>query len=248
MSQHVSLPAHRQPQCRTCSLAQVCLPGSVSHEEIDVLDAMVKHGRTLKKDDVLFRQGEPFTSIYSIRSGVLKSVALSADGEEKIIGIHLPGELIGLSGMDTDAYPVSVQALETSHVCELPFGPLDELLIRLPQVRRHLIRAMSREIRSTQQMTRLLSTKAADVRVVSLLVNLSARFHTLGHSANQLNLSISRNEIGNYLGLASETVSRVLTRLKQNGLIEVDGKEVRIVDLIPGSRACNPDHSGLSLH
>ncbi|TDF86367.1 cyclic nucleotide-binding domain-containing protein [Pseudomonas sp. H9] len=248
MSQPVSFSAHRQTQCRTCSLAQVCLPGSVSHEEIDILDAMVKYGRTLKKDDVLFRQGEPFTSIYAIRSGVLKSVALSADGEEKIIGIHLPGELIGLSGMDTDAYPVSVQALETTHVCELPFAPLDALLVRLPQVRRHLIRAMSREIRSTQHMTRVLSAKAADVRVVSLLVSLSTRFRTLGYSADQLNLSISRNEIGNHLGLASETVSRVLTRLKQSGLIEVDGKEVRIRDLIPTTPVRTLDSSGLGLH
>ncbi|MND97384.1 Transcriptional activator protein Anr [compost metagenome] len=114
-------------------------------------------------------------------------------------------------------------------MCEIPFAPLDELLIRLPQIRRHLMRAMSSEIRNTQQMTRLHSKKAADARVVSLLVNLSARFHSLGYAANQLHLSISRNEIGNYLGLAGETVSRVFTRLQQNGQIEVDGKQVRLL-------------------
>lgn len=230
MSEPVRLHAYRQTSCKTCSLASLCLPGSVSDEEIDTFDDMVRHGRPLKKDDFLFRQGDSFSSIYSIRSGALKSISLSETGEEKIVGVHLPGELIGLSGMDAEAYPVSVQALETTHVCELPFGPLDELLIRLPQIRRHLMRAMSREIRDTQQMTRLLSKKAADARVVTLLVNLAARFRTLGYTANQLHLSISRNEIGSYLGLAGETVSRVFTRLQQNGLIEIKGKDVCILD------------------
>lgn len=247
MSEVIRLHAHRQTPCATCNLASVCLPSAVSHEEIDVFDTMVKQGRPLKKDDFLFRQGDRFHSIYAIRSGALKSISLSTTGEEKITGIHLPGELIGLSGMDAEAYPVSVQALETTYLCEVPFAPLDELLIRLPQMRRHLIRAMSRELRDTQQMTRLLSHKAADLKVTTLLANLSARFHTLGHTSNQINLSISRNEIGNYLGLAGETVSRVLTRLKQDGLIEVEGKEVRFLDPTPARRVSNSDSNGCSL-
>ncbi|MNG98874.1 Transcriptional activator protein Anr [compost metagenome] len=229
MPEPIRLPAYRQTQCKTCSLAPLCLPGSASPEEVDMLDDVVKHVRAMKENDFLFRQGDSFNSIYVIRSGVLKSVCLSETGEEKIIGIHLPGESIGLSGLGSEAYPVSVQALESTEVCEIPFAPLDELLIRLPQIRRHLMRAMSSEIRNTQQMTRLHSKKAADARVVSLLVNLSARFHSLGYAANQLHLSISRNEIGNYLGLAGETVSRVFTRLQQNGQIEVDGKQVRLL-------------------
>ncbi|MDD2048376.1 cyclic nucleotide-binding domain-containing protein [Pseudomonas putida] len=232
MPEPIRLPANRQTQCRTCSLAPLCLPGSASPEEVDRLDDVVKHVRGLKENDFLFRQGDSFSSIYVIRSGALKSVCLSETGEEKIIGIHLPGESIGLSGLGCEAYPVSVQALETAEVCEIPFAPLDELLIRLPQIRRHLMRAMSSEIRNTQQMTRVHSKKAADARVVSLLVNLSARFHSLGYAANQLHLSISRNEIGNYLGLAGETVSRVFTRLQQNGQIEVDGKQVRLLQPI----------------
>lgn len=226
------LHTHSQTHCRSCSLALLCLPGSVSYEEIGMLDDLVKHGRHLDDDEFLFRQGDSFSSIYVIRSGALKSSSLSKEGEEQIIGIHLPGELIGLSGMGAEAYPVSVQALESTDVCELPFGPLDALLVRLPKLRRHLIRAMSREIRNTQQMTRLLSKKAADARVVNLLVDLSARFRALGYSANQLHLSISRNEIGDYLGLASETVSRVFTRLQQTGQIEITGKQVRIIEPI----------------
>jgi len=221
----------------------MCLPGSLGHEEADALGDLVKHGRVLNKSEFLFRQDDRFGSIYSVRSGVLKSVSLSSGGDEKIIGIHLPGELIGLSAMDVERYPVSVQALETAHVCELPFGPLEELLKRSPQLRRHLFRLMSREIRSTQQMTWLLTKKTAEARVVILLINLSARFRALGYAANQLQLNVSRNDIGNFLGMSSETVSRVLTRLRQNGLIRIDGKQVRIlkpiqlIELAEGSLA-----------
>ncbi|KJK05885.1 MULTISPECIES: fumarate/nitrate reduction transcriptional regulator Fnr [Pseudomonas] len=230
MLDSVKLHADSQMHCKTCSLALLCLPGSVSYEEIDLLDDIVKHGRQVKKDEFLFRQGDSFNAIYVIRSGALKSFSVSKDGEEQILGLHLPGELIGLSGMGAATYPISVRALDNSEVCELPFDALDAQLIRLPKIRRHLIRAMSREIRNTQQMTRLLTKKAADPRVASLLVDLAERFSALGYSANQLHLSISRNDIGNYLGLAGETVSRVFTRLQQNGLIEVEGKEVRIID------------------
>ncbi|MNP47752.1 Transcriptional activator protein Anr [compost metagenome] len=134
--------------------------------------------------------------------------------------------------MDTDTYPVSAQALETTSVCEIPFERLDELSEQLPQLRRQLLRVMSREIRDDQQMMLLLSKKTADERIATFLINLSARFRARGFSAQQFRLSMSRNEIGNYLGLAVETVSRVFTRFQQNGLIAADGKEVRILDSI----------------
>ena len=117
-------------------------------------------------------------------------------------------------------------------MCEIPFERLDELSVQLPQLRRQLMRVMSREIRDDQQMMLLLSKKTADERIATFLVNLSARFRARGYSANQFRLSMSRNEIGNYLGLAVETVSRVFTRFQQNGLIEAEGKEVRIIDPI----------------
>ena len=134
--------------------------------------------------------------------------------------------------MDTETYPVSAQALETTPVCEIPFERLDELSVQLPQLRRQLMRVMSREIRDDQQMMLLLSKKTADERIATFLVNLSARFRARGFSANQYRLSMSRNEIGNYLGLAVETVSRVFTRLQENQLITAEGKEVHILDPI----------------
>jgi len=140
--------------------------------------------------------------------------------------------MVGLSGMDTETYPVSAQALETTSVCEIPFERLDELSVLLPQLRRQLMRIMSREIRDDQQMMLLLSKKTADERIATFLINLSARFSARGFSANQFRLPMSRNEIGSYLGLAVETVSRVFTRCQASGLLEAEGKEVRILDSI----------------
>ncbi len=232
MSESTKMRAVPQAHCKDCSLSALCLPLSLNLEDMDALDEIVKRGRPLKKGDYLFRQGDVFSSVFAVRSGALKTFSLSDGGEEQITGFHLPSELVGLSGMDNELYPVSAQALETTSICEIPFDRLDDLSVQLPQLRRQLMRLMSREIRDDQQMMLLLSKKTADERIATLLVNLSARFRARGFSANQFRLAMSRNEIGNYLGLAVETVSRVFTRFQQANLLEAEGKEVRIIDPI----------------
>lgn len=232
MSESIKLHAPHQAHCKDCSLASLCLPLSLNLEDMDTLDEIVKRGRPMKKGEFLFRQGDAFNSVFAVRSGALKTFSLSDDGDEQITGFHLPSELVGLSGMDNEIYPVSAIALETTSVCEIPFERLDELAEQLPQLRRQLMRIMSREIRDDQQMMLLLSKKTADERIATFLVNLSARFRARGFSANQFRLAMSRNEIGNYLGLAVETVSRVFTRFQQNNLLEAEGKEVHILDPI----------------
>lgn len=232
MSDSIKLHTPHQAHCKDCSLASLCLPLSLNLEDMDALDEIVKRGRPLKKGEFLFRQGDAFNSVFAVRSGALKTFSLSDSGDEQITGFHLPSELVGLSGMDSEAYPVSAMALETTSVCEIPFERLDELSVQLPQLRRQLMRIMSREIRDDQQMMLLLSKKTADERIATFLVNLSARFRARGFSANQFRLAMSRNEIGNYLGLAVETVSRVFTRFQQNQLLEAEGKEVHILDPI----------------
>jgi CRP/FNR family transcriptional regulator len=232
MSESIKLHTPHQAHCKDCSLASLCLPLSLNLEDMDALDDIVKRGRPLKKGEFLFRQGDTFNSVFAVRSGALKTFSLSDGGDEQITGFHLPSELVGLSGMDSESYPVSAVALETTSVCEIPFERLDELSVQLPQLRRQLMRVMSREIRDDQQMMLLLSKKTADERIATFLVNLSARFRARGFSANQFRLAMSRNEIGNYLGLAVETVSRVFTRFQQNKLLEAEGKEVHILDPI----------------
>ncbi len=219
-------------RCQDCSLAALCLPISLNFEDIDALNEIVKRGKPIKKGEFLFRQGDAFGSVFAVRSGSLKTFSVSDNGEEQITGFHLPSELVGLSGMDSDSCPVSAQALETTSVCEIPFERLDELALQLPQLRRQLMRVMSREIRDDQQMMLLLSKKTADERIATFLINLSSRFRARGFSANHFRLAMSRNEIGNYLGLAVETVSRVFSRFQQNQLIAAEGKEVTILNHI----------------
>lgn len=232
MAEIISARNPHQAHCKDCSLAALCLPLSLDMQDLDALDNIVKRSRPMKKGDFLFRQGDTFASVYAVRSGSLKTFSVTDCGQEQITGFHLPSEFVGLSGMDTELYPVSAIALETTSICEIPFDRLDELSASLPQLRRQLMRIMSREIRDDQQMMMLLSKKTADERIATFLVNLSARFRARGYSPQQFRLAMSRNEIGNYLGLAVETVSRVFTRFQQSGLLEAEGKEVNLINLI----------------
>ena len=232
MAEIISVRNPHQAHCKDCSLATLCLPLSLNLQDLDTLDSLVKPSRPLKKGEFLFRQGDTFASVYAVRSGSLKTFSVTDCGEEQITGFHLPSEFVGLSGMDTELYPVSAIALETTSICEIPFERLDELSASMPQLRRQLMRIMSREIRDDQQMMMLLSKKTADERIATFLVNLSARFRARGYSPQQFRLAMSRNEIGNYLGLAVETVSRVFTRFQQNELLIAEGKEINLINLI----------------
>ncbi|MFC6673601.1 fumarate/nitrate reduction transcriptional regulator Fnr [Marinobacterium aestuariivivens] len=221
----------QQAHCNTCSLSSLCLPVSLNMTEIDRLDDIIDKSRPLKKGEHLFRQGQPFTSIYALRAGTVKSYSLTNEGEEQITGFYFPGELVGLSGVDSGVYPVSTKVLETTTVCEIPFTRLDDLSGELPELRRQIMRTMSKEIRDDQQMMLLLSKKTAEERVATFLIKLSQRFQARGYSQTRFRLSMSRNEIGNYLGLAVETVSRIFTRFQKSGLIQVEGKEIDVTDL-----------------
>ncbi len=217
--------------CQTCSLSALCLPVSLDTTEIERLDDIVEKSRPLHKGDFLFRQGESFGSLFAIRAGSIKTYTVTPDGEEQINGFYFPGELVGLAGLDEGIYPMSAKMLETTTVCEIPFSRLDELSGQLPELRRQVMRSLSREIRDDQQMIMLLSKKTAEQKIATFLLKLSARYQVRGYSASQFRLSMSRNEIGNYLGLAVETVSRIFTRFSTQSLIRVDGKEVELLDL-----------------
>ncbi|MEH6798591.1 MAG: fumarate/nitrate reduction transcriptional regulator Fnr [Pseudomonadales bacterium] len=230
MTDAIKLRALPEAHCKDCSLASMCLPLALHDTEMDTLDAIVKRGKPLRKNELLFRQGDTFGSVYALRSGTIKTFSVNDAGVEQITGFHLAGELIGLSGMDGARQPLSAKALETTSVCEIPYERLDDLTASIPNLRRQVMRLMSREIRDDQQMMLLLSKKTADERIATLLINLSARLRSRGYSANRFRLSMSRNDIGNYLGLAVETVSRVFTRFQQQGLIAAEGKQIDILD------------------
>ncbi|TDO96757.1 fumarate/nitrate reduction transcriptional regulator Fnr [Marinomonas balearica] len=218
-------------QCQNCSLAALCLPIALVDEDVNRLDQIIERKRPLKKGELLFRQGEKFDSVFAVRTGTLKTFNLTGNGEEQITGFYCPSELLGLSGIDNDIYPVSAKALETTTVCEIPFSHLEALSEQIPSLKRQLFKIMSRKICNDQDMMVLLGKKSADEKVASFLINLSDRFKRRGYSATAFRLSMSRGEIGNYLGLAVETVSRVMTRFQKNELIQVEGKEITLINI-----------------
>ncbi|SEF75212.1 fumarate/nitrate reduction transcriptional regulator Fnr [Marinobacterium lutimaris] len=232
-----------QVHCNTCSLSSLCLPVSLNMTEMERLDNIIEKSRPIKKGEHLFHQGETFTTVYAVRAGTIKSYTLTNEGEEQITGFYFPGELVGMSGVDGVTYPVSAKVLETTTVCEIPFERLDDLAGQMPELRRQMLRTMSKELRDDQQMMMLLSKKNAEQRVATFLIKLSTRFRARGYSPSQFRLSMSRNEIGNYLGLAVETVSRIFTRFQAMSLIRVDGKEIELCnlsELYDLAGECNP--------
>lgn len=231
-----------QSHCQTCSLSSLCLPVSLQQDEVEKLDNIVEKSRPLHKGDLLFRQGEPLKSIYALRAGSVKTFTVTHDGEEQINGFYFPGELVGLAAIDEGEYPMGAKMMETTTVCEIPYERLDELLGQMPELRRSMMRTMGREIRDDQQMMMLLSRKTAEQRIATFLLKLSSRYQARGYSATQFRLSMSRNEIGNYLGLAVETVSRIFTRFASSGMVRVEGKEIELLDLAALNEASGDCH------
>ncbi|HDP88747.1 MAG TPA: fumarate/nitrate reduction transcriptional regulator Fnr [Thioalkalivibrio sp.] len=217
--------------CKHCSLHDLCLPMGVDDSDLDALESLLKPRRPVQRNEHLYRAGDRLTSIYAVRSGSVKTYSLTNDGREQITGFHLPGELIGLDAINDNTHPCSARALETSSVCEMPFDQLEHLAMRIPGLQHQLFRIMSRELKSDEQFMTLLGKKNADERLASFLVGLSNRFKERGYSATEFNLSMSRNDIANYLGLAVETVSRLFSRLQDDGIMTVDRKLIHITDL-----------------
>ncbi|MAR91089.1 MAG: fumarate/nitrate reduction transcriptional regulator Fnr [Pseudomonadota bacterium] len=217
--------------CTDCSLNPICLPVAVDNKQLDELDRIIKRSKPMKKGEHLFRASDPFASIYAVRSGTIKTYSVTEDGEEQVTGFYLPGEVLGIDGINTNVHSNSAKALETAAVCEIPFDKLEVLSAQIPSLQRHFFQLMSREIQADQQLIMLLSKKSAEERIASLLLSISARHTKRGLSASGFRLPMSRNDIGNFLGLAVETVSRVFTRLQKQGVIHVDGKEVEVLDM-----------------
>lgn len=212
--------------CSGCRLARICLPIALEAGAVEELDAIVQRGRTLQRGDFAFRQDETFTALYAVRSGALKSYCVAADGVAQVTGFYFPGEILGLDGISRNRHPSAAEALETSSVCEIPFERLGELSARVPSLQRHFFQLMSQEIAEDRQMIALLGRHSAEQRVAALLLNISQRHAQRGLSATAFRLPMVRADIGSYLGLTLETVSRVLGRFQKSGAIEVDGREV----------------------
>ena len=222
---------HSEVKCQTCSIRRLCLPVMLAESEIEYLENIVQRKKILKKGEFLFHAGDEFDAIHAIRSGSIKSYTISSDGIEQITGFHLPGEIVGLNAISTEQYPSFAKALETSLVCSIPFEKLETLARDMPALQKQLFKVMSGEIREEQELMMLLSKKNADERFAAFVMNLSARFRRRGLSNQEFQLTMSRGDIGNYLGLAVETVSRLVTRMQKRELIAIQDRHIQILDM-----------------
>jgi len=217
--------------CRDCSLHQLCLPIGISREDMERIDNIIRRRRPIARGETLFRHGDPFHSIYAVRSGSIKTFTPSDDGMEQVTGFHLPGEMIGLDAINGSTHPCSAKALDTASLCEIPFDELESLSHGIPSLQKQLLKIMSREILHDHNLLMMLGKKSAEERLASLLLSLSNRLLQRGFSAHEFNLSMSRNDIGNYLGLAVETVSRLFRRFREQGVLTVDRRSIQIHDM-----------------
>jgi CRP/FNR family transcriptional regulator, anaerobic regulatory protein len=218
--------------CQECSLRDLCLPLGLDESELRALEGTVKSRRKLKKGDYLYRTGDRFRSLYALRAGSTKTCETSADGNVQITAFHLPGELLGMDAISSESHPCDVVALESTEICELPFDKLETLAREIPGLQHQLFRIMSREIMQDEALLLMLGRMKAEERLATFLLSFSKRHQKLGQSATELRLPMSRQDLGDYLGLALETVSRLFSRFQEDGLITVQGRQVQLLDMV----------------
>ncbi|MGH8428286.1 MAG: helix-turn-helix domain-containing protein [Gammaproteobacteria bacterium] len=218
---------HLKKACSECSLQDLCLPLGIGEKDMKSLEQVVETVGPLHRGDHLFRQNDEFSAIYAVRGGCIKSYANSETGEEQVLGFHLPGELVGLDAIYPGRHQCSAVALDTAIVCRLPFAQLATLAVAAPSLQRQLLRIMSRDIGTSHALS---GEHSAEERLAAFLLGFADREGSRGLSARNLVLPMPRQDIANYLRLAPETASRILTRFKQRGLIRISGHEIWLED------------------
>jgi CRP/FNR family transcriptional regulator len=216
--------------CRGCNLNSLCVPHSLTEKEVEIVDASVKRSKPIQRNRTVFEAGDKFASLYAVRSGAIKTFSVDQDGDEHVISFYLPGEMFGMDAINSGQHISSAKALETTAICEIPFNRLEELSSQIRNLQAHMYRLLSKEISGDQRLQWLLSKKTAEERIGNFLLDLSHRYQLRHLSPTAFRLPMARTDIGNYLGLAVETVSRIFTRLQKSNILRVEGKEVEILD------------------
>jgi len=216
--------------CSSCNLREMCLPAGLCAEDLERIENVVYARRRLKRGESLFDAGDGFSAVYAIRSGFFKTSLLDHDGREQVTGFFMGGELLGLDGIG-GAHNGTASALEDSEVCVLPYALIEDLSREIPALQRQLHAVLAREIARDHGVMMLLGSMRAEERLATFLLNLSRRFVRRGYSSTEFHLRMTRDEIGSYLGLKLETVSRLFSAFQKDGLIEVQQKHVRIREI-----------------
>ena len=221
----------RSVSCSSCCLRGVCLPCGLMVDKLGDMDKLTRMKRRLARGAALYRSGDRFDSLYAVHSGSFKSIRISRAGQAKVTGLYLPGEMIGLESINSGVHGYDAIALEDSEVCVVPYTALTQLARLVPELQAQLLRILSADIARDQGLMLLLGGMDAEQRLAAFLLSLSKRYQKLGYAATRFSLRMSREEIGSYLGLTLETVSRLFTRLHREGLISAHQRAVQLNDL-----------------
>jgi CRP/FNR family transcriptional regulator len=222
-----------KPACSACDLRDLwCLPIGLKGLEFQQMDSIINRRKRVKRGEYLYRSGDSFRSLYAMRTGFFKTVLNSENGQEHVTGFHMTGELLGLDAICNDSHSCNAIALEDSEICEIPYSALESLCREIPALQHQFHKIMSREISRDHILMVLLSNMHADERLAAFLVNLSQRFEARGYSPVEFHLRMTRGEIGSYLGLKLETVSRTLSKFQDESLITVQNKQLVLNDLV----------------
>ncbi len=236
MSKRPTAPRVVEPEvcspvtCKDCGIYGLCREVNGPEVDLRLLETIVRNRKIFKRGELLYRIGEPLRAVYAIRCGSVKSYVLTNDGRVQITGFHITGEVLGLGALVANQYISEARALETTMVCEVPVDVLEAYSAEVPSIRQQMLKIMSQEILDNQELMLLLGKKNADERLATFLLSLSRRFQRRSYSPSQFNLSMSRSDIGNYLGMAEETVCRVFTRFQDDGLLATERRQVQLLD------------------
>ncbi|TLU66336.1 fumarate/nitrate reduction transcriptional regulator Fnr [Thalassotalea litorea] len=216
--------------CANCRISELCLPFSLSNSELNLLDEIIKRKKPIQKNQTLFKIGDTLSGLYAIRSGTFKSYIENAQGEHQVTGFHLPGDVIGFDALADKTHPGTTQALETAMVCEIPYDVLDQLSNQIPRLKMQIMSLMSAELNYNQRHLLSINQESAAQKLARFLVKFGDRLAERQLSSKEFQLPMTRTDLGNYLGLTVETVSRLLSRFQQNQWITLDKKFVTIID------------------
>ncbi|WP_305824722.1 helix-turn-helix domain-containing protein [Massilia brevitalea] len=228
---HGSSSGSGSGKCTTCAYRNLCLPPGLSGRQLAVVEGALGCRRRIARNSALFRDGQPFGNLYAVRVGHFMTTRADHRGEHYITGFHMAGELLGMDAIGSGSHASSAIALEDGEVCELPYARLQRLLVEFPQFMEHFHRILSQEIQREQSAIRFLGILRADERLASLLLNLSSRYAMRGFSPRRFRLRMGRDHIARYLGLTIETVSRLLGRFREQGLIAIEQRDVELLDM-----------------
>jgi CRP/FNR family transcriptional regulator len=215
--------------CNACNMHELCMPEGLSFEEAEKFNNVIAVRKRVKKGAALYRRGDDFTALYAIRTGFFKTMVTADDGHDQVTGFQMAAEVMGLDGIHTNRHSCDAIALEDSDVCVVPFAKLEDLAHESHNFQRQIHRMMSREIVREHSVMLLLGSMRADARLAAFLMDLVQRLRSRGYSSHELVLRMTREEIGSFLGLKLETVSRMFSKFVEDGLIEVKQRHVVIL-------------------